>query len=71
LAFEASPLQLRHTFADEWLTQGGAETNLMQIAGPAGAVRGAARLDLTTVRRAADDVESYVRADGTKVWSLM
>jgi hypothetical protein len=41
------------------------------IAGPVGAVRGAARLDLTTVRRAADDVESYVRADGTKVWSLM
>jgi integrase len=33
LAFEESPLQLRHTFADEWLTQGGAETDLMQIAG--------------------------------------
>jgi site-specific recombinase XerD len=27
------PHQLRHTFAHEWLVQGGAETDLMQIAG--------------------------------------
>jgi site-specific recombinase XerD len=27
------PHQLRHTFAHEWLAQGGAETDLMQIAG--------------------------------------
>jgi site-specific recombinase XerD len=27
------PHQLRHTFAHEWLLQGGAETDLMQIAG--------------------------------------
>jgi hypothetical protein len=28
-------------------------------------------VDLATVCRAAADVEPYVRADGTKVWSLM
>jgi hypothetical protein len=27
--------------------------------------------DLATVRKAATKVEPYVRADGTKVWSLM
>jgi hypothetical protein len=28
-------------------------------------------VDLVTIRRAAADVEPYVRVDGTKVWSLM
>ena len=28
-------------------------------------------VDLATVRRAAANVEPYIRADGTKVWSLM
>lgn len=28
-------------------------------------------VDLATVRKAAVNVEPYVRADGTKVWSLM
>jgi hypothetical protein len=29
------------------------------------------RVDLATVRKAAAKVEPYIRADGTKVWSLM
>jgi hypothetical protein len=28
-------------------------------------------VELATVREAADNVESYIRADGTKIWSLM
>jgi hypothetical protein len=28
-------------------------------------------VDLATIRRAATDVEPYIRVDGTKVWSLM
>jgi hypothetical protein len=28
-------------------------------------------VDLATVRKLAADVEPYLRADGTKVWSLM
>ena len=28
-------------------------------------------VDLATIRRAAANVEPYIRADGTKVWSLM
>ena len=28
-------------------------------------------VDLTTIQRAASDVEPYIRVDGTKVWSLM
>jgi hypothetical protein len=28
-------------------------------------------VELATVREAAADVEPYIRADGTKVWSLM
>jgi hypothetical protein len=28
-------------------------------------------VDLASVRRAAANVEPYIRADGTKVWSLM
>jgi hypothetical protein len=28
-------------------------------------------VDLTTMREAATNVEPYVRADGTRVWSLM
>jgi hypothetical protein len=34
-------------------------------------MRGAARLDLATVRELAATVEPYVRADGTRIWSLM
>ena len=28
-------------------------------------------VDLATIRRAATDVEPYIRADGTRIWSLM
>ena len=28
-------------------------------------------VNLTTIQRAASDVEPYIRVDGTKVWSLM
>jgi hypothetical protein len=28
-------------------------------------------VDLTTIREAAANVEPYVRADGTRIWSLM
>jgi hypothetical protein len=28
-------------------------------------------VDLATIRRAAADVEPYVRVDGTRIWSLM
>jgi hypothetical protein len=28
-------------------------------------------VDLATIRRAAADVEPYVRVDGTQVWSVM
>jgi hypothetical protein len=28
-------------------------------------------VDLATAREAATDVEPYIRADGTKIWSLM
>jgi hypothetical protein len=40
--------------------------------GAARPVRGAAGVDLATVREVAANVEPYIRADGTKViWSLM
>jgi hypothetical protein len=29
------------------------------------------RVDLATVREAAANVEPYIRADGTRIWSLM
>ena len=34
-------------------------------------MRPAARTDLTTVRQLAAEVEPYLRADGTRIWSLM
>ena len=39
--------------------------------GADGAVRGAAGVDLATIREAAANIEPYVRADGTRIWSLM
>jgi hypothetical protein len=53
------------------LASRGAAGILRSIAAPLERCAELLGVDLATIRRAASDVELYIRVDGTKLWSLM